>query len=60
VGPWLGSDEIPWFPKEPELRSNEIYVYPWSIYYYGTKPTEAEIIFVRPKDKMLFYFSGKT
>lgn len=60
VGGWLGSGEIAWFPKEAELRSSEIYVYPWSIYCHGVRPSAAEIIFVRPKDKMVFFFSGKT
>jgi hypothetical protein len=52
--------EIPWFPKEAELRSNQFYVFPQSIYYYGGRPIEADLIFVRPADKMLFYFSAKT
>jgi hypothetical protein len=60
VGSWLGSDKITWFPKEAELRSSDVYIYPWSIYFHGTRPTAAEIIFVRPKDKMVFFFSGKT
>jgi hypothetical protein len=60
VGTFRGSDEIPWFPSEAELRSSEVYVYPWSIYFHGTRPSAAEIIFVRPTDKMVFYFSEKT
>lgn len=58
VGPWL--HEIPWFLGEAELRSGEIYVYLCSIHYYGINPSAAEIIFVRPKDKMVFFFNGKT
>jgi hypothetical protein len=60
VGSWLGSDKIPWFPKEKELRSHEFYVYPWSIYCHGVRPTAVELIFIRPSDKMVFFFSGKT
>ena len=60
VGYWLGRDEVSWFPRETELRSSEVYVYPWSIHYHGTEPSAAEIIFIRPKDKMVFFFSGKT
>jgi hypothetical protein len=60
VGSWLGSDEIGWFPKEEELRSSEVYVFPRSIYFQGTRPSAADIIFVRPKDKMVFFFSGQT
>ncbi len=51
--------EIPWFPTESELRSSEFYVYPWSIYCHGVTPSAAELIFVRPSDKMVFYFGGK-
>lgn len=58
VGGWL--HEIAWFPPETELRSKEIYVYPWSIDCHGIRPSAAEIIFVRPKDKMVFFFGGKT
>jgi hypothetical protein len=43
VGGWLGWKEIEWFPKEKELRSSEVYVYPWSIYFHGLQPTAVEI-----------------
>ena len=52
-------DDISWFPTANELHSSEIYVYPQSIYYNGTQPTAADLIFVRPKDKMLFFISSK-
>jgi len=58
IGGWL--HEIPWFPSEDELRSGDIYIYSWSIYCHGVRPSAAEIIFVRPKDKMVFFFGGKT
>lgn len=57
---WLHSDEIPWFLTADEIRSDQIYVYPWSIYCYGTRPTSVKLIFVRPRDKMIFYISCKT
>jgi hypothetical protein len=60
VGAWLGSDEITWFPKEAELRSKRVYVYPWAIYTHGVRPTAVELIFVRPSDNMVFYFGSKT
>jgi len=60
AGGWLRSDEIPWFPSEAELRSAEFYVYPWSIYCHGVRPTAAELIFIRPADRTVFYFGGKT
>jgi len=57
---WLNSGEIPWFPGEEELRSDGYFVFPWSIYCHGVRPTAAKLIFIRPSDKMIFYFSGKT
>jgi hypothetical protein len=57
---WLPSHEVPWFLDEKEIRSTEVFVYPWSIYFHGTRPTAAEIIFIRPKDKMVFFFGAKT
>ena len=58
VGGWL--HELPWFPSKNELRGAEFYVYPWSIYFHGIRPTAAEIIFIRPSDSMIFYLSAKT
>ncbi len=58
VGGWLHA--LPWFPSEAELRSSEFYVYPWSIHCYGVRPSAAELIFIRPSDRMIFYFGGKT
>jgi hypothetical protein len=57
---WLDTDEVAWFPRENELASDEMFVYPWSIYCHGTQPAAVELIFVRPKDKMVFYLSVKT
>ncbi len=59
VEQWIPSEDIPWFITEQELRSSEIYMYPWSIYYHGTKATAVKLIFVRPKDKTVFYFAAK-
>ena len=60
VDSWLPSEKIPWFLDEKEIRSSEVFIYPWSIYFHGTCPTAAEIIFVRPKDKLVYFFGGKT
>ena len=54
VEQWIPLEDIPWFITEQELRSSEIYLYPWSIYYHGTRPTAVKLIFVRPKDKTVF------
>jgi|SRR5437899_9461137 len=60
AGAWLGHKEISWFPREAQLRSAEFYVYPWRIVAHGVMPTAVELIFVRPSDKMVFYFGAKT
>ena len=39
-------DEIPWFPTEHSLRTKDFYVYPWSIYCHGVRPTSAQLIFI--------------
>ena len=57
---WLNSGDITWFPSVEELRTNRYFVYPVSIYCHGVRPTAAQLIFVRPSDRMIFYFSGKT
>lgn len=52
--------EIPWFPSEQELRSSQFYIYSWEVVLHGTRATAAQLIFVRPSDKMVFYLGGKT
>lgn len=51
--------EIPWFPKLEELKQEDVYVYPWSIYCNGITPSGAELIFVIPKDKKVYYIGTK-
>ena len=51
--------QIPWFPKMDELNPESVYVYPWSIYCNGIDPTGAELIFVIPNDKMVYYLGTK-
>ena len=52
-------DAIAWLPSLEELRSDQMYVYPWSIYCHETRPTTVELIFSRPKDKMVFFMNSK-
>jgi hypothetical protein len=52
--------ELPWFPREAELRSADFYIYPWGIQLHGTQASAAELVFVRPSDGMVFYFGCKT
>lgn len=56
VGGWLHLDEVAWFPREAELRSSKIYVWPVTVDYRGVTPESAQVIFVRPRDGMVFYF----
>jgi len=56
---WLGSAEMPWFPTIDEIRSSKMFIYVWSVDMAGTKPNAAQLIFVRPEDKMVFYFDAK-
>jgi len=59
IGSW--HLEIPqWFPSEGQLRSPDLYVYPCRISLHATSPTAAELIFIRPSDRMVFYFGGAT
>ena len=48
-----------WFLTEEELGSSEVFVYPQSIYCHGTQPSAAKLIFVKPKNKMVFYMSAR-
>jgi hypothetical protein len=57
IGGW--QHETPWFPTEDSLRTKDFYVYPWSIYCHGVTPTATELIFVKPKEKMVYYVSAK-
>ncbi|WP_396159309.1 hypothetical protein [Flavobacterium sp.] len=51
--------EIPWFPRLEDLKKEDVYVYPWSIYCNGITPNGAELIFVMPKDKKVYYIGTK-
>ncbi|HTK31022.1 MAG TPA: hypothetical protein VL332_03590 [Candidatus Saccharimonadaceae bacterium] len=55
----VGHDPIAWFPTVDELGSASVYVYPWSIVTHGVTPSEVDLIFVRPRDKMVFYYGSK-
>ncbi len=60
VGAWLGGDELAWFPHGTDLRSTSIYIHPMTTVFRATQPTAVEMIIVRPADRMIYYFSGKT
>ncbi len=55
----LWNHDIPWLPSEAALKSADIYVYPKSIYCHGIKPFAAELIFIRPADRMVYFVEGK-
>ncbi len=57
IGGW--QHETPWFPTEDSLRTKDFYVYPWSIYCHGVTPSAAELIFINPTTKMVYYVGAK-
>ena len=52
---WPG--ELKWFPKIEELKSAEFYVYPVNIYCNGLHPSGAQLIFLNPKEKVIYFIS---
>ncbi len=56
---WLDRREIAWFPSEAQLRSERYFVYPQSIHYHGVRPSAAQLVFVQPSTRTIYYFSGK-
>ena len=50
--------EMPWFPDETELRSQDFSVFPRSLNYEYGRFTGVELIFIRLSDKTVFYFDG--
>ena len=57
VGGW--QHENPWFPTEESIRTTDFYVYTMSIYTHGVTPSAAELIFIKPADKMVYFVSAK-
>jgi hypothetical protein len=51
--------EIPWFPKDSTIKTDKFYVYPWSIYCNGIKPSGIELIILKPDEKMIYFISTK-
>ncbi len=52
-------NETPWFPEEGTLRTKDYYVYPVSIGYHGVSPYSAQLIFINPKDEIVYYIEAK-
>jgi hypothetical protein len=51
--------KLKWFPDLEELSSDKIYVNSWLIEIHSERPTAAQIIFVNPKEKIVYYASVK-
>jgi len=51
--------EISWFPTIDEIRSPTTYVWIEYVRTHGTRPFSAQVIFARPEDRMIYYFSAK-
>lgn len=58
VGSW--QFEVPWFPSEESLRSDDFYAYLWGVCMHGTEVEAVQIIFVRPSTGAVFYFDTNT
>jgi len=56
---WLPSEEIPWFPTIAEIRSPSTYVWIVGATVHGTYPNSAQMIFARPEERMVYWFSAK-
>jgi hypothetical protein len=52
-------DEISWFPKESNIRTEQYYIYPWSIYCHGITPSAVDLIFLNPEEKIVYFISNK-
>jgi hypothetical protein len=52
-------DETSWFPKEEKIRTKDFYVYPWSMEYHGISPYAAQLIFINPNEKIVYYIDAK-
>ncbi len=53
------TDGLRWFPAEAELLSARYYIWVYTIYLHGSRPTAAELIFIRPEDDMVFFAGVK-
>ena len=49
--------ETSWFPSEKNIKTSDYYIYPWSIYCHGVTPSSAQIIIVKPTEKIVYYMS---
>ena len=56
---YLNNCDYAVFPDSGELRSKDLYGYAISLTYSDDRVYKAELIFVRPSDSMLYFFSGK-
>ncbi len=56
---FTNGDHLSWFPSESELLTRRYYVWVSGVFLHGSRATEAELIFVRPEDDMVFYVSVK-
>ncbi|HTO53926.1 MAG TPA: hypothetical protein VMR50_11115 [Myxococcota bacterium] len=59
AGGFLDDRHLSWFPREAELRSADVRVYPVSVAFRGDGPTSAVLIFAVPKERMVFYLAAK-
>jgi len=51
---------VSWLPHSSALRGNASFIYPSRVVFHGGRVTAAELIFARPLENTIFYFSAKT
>jgi cbb3-type cytochrome oxidase subunit 3 len=59
IGSWDNINKIPWFPKEAELRSNDVFIKIGMVFYFRNTTTATEIVFVKPSDRMIYYIKAQ-
>ena len=59
VSSFVRSDNLDWFPTDETIRSDQIYIYSWSILFHNRKATAAKIIFAKPSENKVYYASVK-
>ena len=52
--------KMPWFPKREQILSNEFYIYPVSMVHNNIYPDSIHMMFIRPSDKMVFYYAYRS
>lgn len=55
---YINDSVEPWFPSVKEIRSDQMYVFAFTVNYSAGRIDKTELVFVRPSDKMLYFFGA--